>query len=246
MTAVDNLTFTDLAAWNISAGGDSPISLRFSNGSVVLALMTATNNNSSSVSLKATDFWVDAGNGTWVQGDARMNNNLPSQLANNTTVPFLLGFRLGDNMTANGSAYYWPNQGDQATKIPLNMMNVTNGTGGLALRAMWNPNATMDGNRTGGNDTANGIGNMSDRTNTTALQIELVSVGDNVTASNISEVKVWTLRNGSMNVTPEMSGDDRSMNITVDLQKGDGVTLISYRVGDETKYVWLRPLAPQT
>jgi hypothetical protein len=240
LTPVEDLNFTDLAAWNISTGGYSPIPLMFSNGSVTLALMTATNNNTTSIGLSATDFWLDVGNGTWVQADNRMNN-LPSQLANGTTMPFLLGFRMADNMTVNGSVYYWPEQGEKATEIPLTSADMANETGGLTLKAMWNPNgtagsnATADGNRTDGS---------SNGTNTT-LQIELMVIGENASASDISDMKVWTLNSGVMNATPVVSADNKSLNVTVNLAEGNDVTLLSYSVGNETKYVWLRSLATQ-
>jgi hypothetical protein len=229
MTPVANLTFTDLAAWNITRGRDAPVSLMFNNSSMVLALLTVTNNNTDAVNLNASDFYLDIGNGTWLQGDIGLNNNVPSDLTNNTTVPFLIGFRLGDNMTSNGTVYYWPGGGEQTSKIPLKMMDMT-GIPDLALDAMWNSNDTAQGNGTG-NDTA---------ANTTMLTIELIKVGNDVSASNITNVTVWTMKAGEMNVTAENGTDNRTLNVTVKLDKDDNVTLLSYSSGNETRYIFLR------
>lgn len=236
-----NLSFENLAAWNISLGGDSPMPVKFANGSVVLALMTVENLNSTSLDLNASDFWLDVGNGTWVQSDIGVNNNIPSRLANNTTVPFLVGFRLAENMTSNGSVFFWPDRSNIVSEIPLKMREIGNATPALALEAMWNNIATK------ANETlamrSHATLNM---TTNTSLNIELMVAGDNVSASNVTNVTVWTLMNGPMNVTPMVSADNKSLNVTVPLQSGDRATLMSYTIGNETKYVWLRPLALRT
>lgn len=242
LTVPDNLTFASLAAWNISANGSSPIELRLGNGSAVLAVMTATNSNSSSAVLNATDFWLDVGNGTWVRGDARMNNNLPPQLANDTTVPFLIGFRLPENMTSNGSAYYWPGQGTTVAKIPLKMENVTEGSSRLALWSMWSPDGTKGSNASGGNNTTA----ASNGTNATTLNIELLAIGENASVSGISDVKVWTLKGGAISATPEIGQGGQGLNVTVNLTEGNGVTLVQYSAGGETHFVWLRPMVART
>jgi len=226
MTIDKNLTFTDIAAWNVTRGGDAPIGLRFNNSSMVLALMTATNNNTTSVSLKASDFYLDIGNGTWVQGDDDLNNNVPAQLANNTTVPFLIGFRLADNMTSNGSVYYWPGEGNQVAKVPLNMTSILRDAPLLSLEAMWN-------------DTMSGNGTSNNNSSTSELRIEMMAIG-NTSVSDLTNITVWTMKEGRMNVTSVPSADNKSLNVTVSLKQGDSVTLLSYGSGNETRYIWLR------
>lgn len=248
MTEMENLSFTNLAAWNISVGGDSPMPLKFHNGSVVLALMAAENTNATNISLMASDFWLDVGNDTLVQADLGLNNNVPRELANNTSVPFLIGFRLTENMTSNGTVYFWPNQSEFLTQIPLEMMDRTNATPALALKSMMDLNATMDDrandtNASSGNETD---GNTSNASKVTSLNIELMAIGENATASEVTNVTVWTMRNGSMNATPEVGADNKSLNITVELEQGDKVTLLAYTIGDETKYILLRPLATRS
>jgi hypothetical protein len=193
---------------------------------MVLAMMTVTNNNTTSVSLKASDFYLDIGNGTWVQGDDDLNNNVPAQVANNTTVPFLMGFRLADNMTSNGSVYYWPGEGNQAAQVPLNMTSFPMGAPLLSLEAMWNN--TMSGNGTSNNNSS-----------TVELKIEMMAIG-NSSVSNLTNITVWTMKEGRMNVTSVPSSDNKSLNVTVSLQQGDSVTMLSYSLGNETRYIWLR------
>ncbi|MDW5563743.1 MAG: hypothetical protein SA339_11000 [Methanomassiliicoccus sp.] len=251
-TTMKNLTITDLATWQIGQGGDSPINLMFGNGSMVLALMTVTNNNTTSMSLQASDFWLDVGNGTWVQGDMGLNNNLPSRIANNTTVPFLIGFRIAENMTVNGSVYFWPGQGSLVSQIPLTMTSMSNATPALALKSIWDPNGTMGGNWTDRLSGA-GIKNLTSDNGTIGsslmnatqnLTIELALL-DNASASNISNMMVWTEKNGSMSVTPTMGADNNTINVTVALRSGDDLTLMSYTMGNETRYIWMRSLGLQ-
>lgn len=261
-TEVKNLTFQNLAAWRIDRGGFAPMPLAFNesgNVSVVLALMTVRNTNTTDFNMSASQFWLDIGNGTWAQGDM-VANNIPRVVENNTTVPFLVGFRIPDNATNIGSIYFWPNQSQFLAQIPISMSDGLNATPTLALKAVRELTNKTDGNATAGgdmmNETANSTnagneaGNATDNKSTNASMttwvIELVAVGENGTVADVTEVTIWTLRNGSMNVSPQASEDDRSLNVTVNLEQGDEVTLLSFNVGGETKYVWMRPLAPQT
>ncbi len=266
-TEVRNLTFQGLAAWNISRGGYAPMPLMFNestNGSVILALITATNLNTTDFNLTASQFWLDVGNGTWAQGDM-LANNVPMQLKSNTTVPFLVGFRIADNMTTNGTIYFWPNQSQYLSQIQVDVMEIGNATPTLALKAirqsanMTDDNGTAGGNATSesaanstdaGNGTGSGAANAtanatSNATGTRTVMMELMAIGDNVTVADVTEITVWTLRNGSMSVSPQAGGDNQSLNITVDLEQGDEVTLLSFNIGGETRYVWLRPLVEQ-
>lgn len=245
-TEVKNLTFRNLATWTISMGGFAPMTLKFNesaNSSVVLALMTVKNTNTTNFSMSPSQFWLDVGNDTWVQGDM-LANNMPRVVENNTTVPFLIGFRIADNMTVNGSMFFWPNQSQYLAQIPLNMNDGIKAIPTLALESIRQIANVTDGNATKG--MGNNTGNATSNASTTQLMIELKAIGDNATASNVTDMMVWTLRNGSMSVSPQVSGDNRSLNVTVDLMKGDEVTMLSFNIGGETKYVWLRPLAPQT
>ncbi|MBI0583997.1 MAG: hypothetical protein ISF22_07195 [Methanomassiliicoccus sp.] len=235
MTSIKDLNFTTLAAWNISMGEESPMPLRFINGSVVLALVAVTNNNTTSVSLSPSDFWLDGGNGTWVQADVRFNNNVPTELGNNTTIPFLLGFRLAENMTA-GNMYYWPGQGNMSNVIPLERSELPKDPRALALRGIWDVNTTMDANRSSMN------GNQTNMTNMTTLAIQLMALGNDTVASDFSNFTIWTMHNGTMKVIPVNSSDDRNITMMVDMKKGDNVTLLSYSVGGDTRYIWLRSL----
>ena len=238
LTVPENLSFASLAAWNITANGSSPIDLRLGNGSAVLAVMAVTNKNASIAELKATDLWLDVGNDTWVRGDAGMNNNLPSFLGSDTTVPFLIGFRLSENMTASGKAYYWPDQGPTAAEIPLRMESAAKGAAGLALWSIWGP-----GMKSGGNASdADNATAASDRTGAAMLKVRLLAIGDNASVSGISGVRVWTLKGGAVNVTPAAGKDGRSLDVSLELAKGDVATLVQYEMGGETRFVWLRPL----
>lgn len=241
LTAIDNLTFSALEAWKIDKGRYAPMALHFDNQSLVLALMTGTNNNTTAVDLKASDFWLDLGNGSWVQGEDRLNNNVPKTIRSNTTVPFLLGFRGAANNTPS-AIYYWPGTGAQGEKIAIDLNRSTDAGPFVVLKGMWWQNMSSTGNASG---------NMTS-SNMTPVLVQLQALGEGAGSLDPSSITAWTLHNGKLTGTQVESGSNETnesgkvVTMKFDLKQGDDLTLLTYKSGDSTRYVWLRSVQPVT
>ena len=229
LSPVDNVTFESLQAWTIGLNGSSPIALQFLNRSMVLVLMTCTNNNTSALNLKASDFWLDLGNGTWVQGEDKLNNNVPTTVEVNTTVPFLIGFR-GTADAMPTSVAYWPGKASDGMMIPIQLTQPSTEGPFVVLKKIWEQNAT------------------GNQTNTTPVMVQLWVIGEGANATDLTGITGWTLRNGTLTGTVvrdegnNITGKGKLVTVRFDIAAGDDLTLLSYESGGMTKYVWLRPL----
>jgi hypothetical protein len=202
------------------------MALQFKNQSVVLVLMSVTNNNTTALSLKGSDFWLDLGNGTWVQGDDKLNNNIPAIVRVNTTVPFLVGFRgVGDS---NPSAvFYQPGNKTNGMMIPIQVNQSAPQGPFVVLKKIWERNATS---------------------NTTQLMVQLLVVGNDANSTDLSGIKAWSLKEGMLtgsqmqDNSSNKTANGKLVTVTFDLKKGDDLTLLVFESGGTSKYVWLRPL----
>jgi hypothetical protein len=238
LNASDNVTFAEVNAWRVQKGGWAPMSARFDNQSMVIALLTVTNNRTGELALNPNDFWLDMGNGSWVQADQRANNNVPKTVGINTTMPFLLGFRGVENVTP-AAIYYWPANGTTGDRIPL-ALNQTPSGNELVLFRVGNSVSMPGATNASGNATGNNL-----------VVMDLLVVGDGASSAGLSGVKAYTLNHGQVDgiVIPttdqNLSSTNASLHrVAFNLDKGDQITMVTGQVNGEPRYVWLRQLVP--
>ena len=218
LTMIDNLTFQALRAWTVEQGDYSPMPLYFNESEkMVLVLVAGQNNNTTAMDLKPSSFWIDLGNGTWVQAEMTKNHNLPKSIQSDSNMAFLVGFRV--NETTNPVAvYFWPDQASNRTvNFSISPQPAPEQTGGLMLSKVW----TETGN------------------NTTTIRVELMSTGADQAAVTL---RGWSMKEGSVNAMMGQPDNATGMVYVFELKKGDDILLLQYEHGGQTGYLWLRPL----
>ncbi len=224
LTEIDNLTFESPSAWMITNGSmNSPMLLFFmKNESVILAVVIGTNNNTTAVTLAPTNFWLDLGNGTWVQAEGGRNNNLMKTLEPNSTKPFLLGFRVNETVMPT-SIVFWPDQkSNQTVTFAISPQQPPQEPGRLALNKIWDEKSN----------------------NTTGSRL-FVSLNDTSGApSGNVALMGWSMKEGLIEANTTHSNMTNGTVYVFDLAKGDDITLLQYNDGGQTRYLWVRPVVP--
>lgn len=221
ITAIENLTFESPNSWRITNGSMSPMPLFFDEGeNVILAVVIGTNNMTEDVELEAGNFWLDLGNGTWVQAEERRNHNIVSTLEVDTTKAFMIGFRV--NETASPTAiHYWPDQSSNETVMfQIAPQPPPQEPGSLSLFKIWNE--------------------QSNNTTGTRLFVALNESGD--TPAGDITLMGWSMMEGPIEAQAEQSNRTNGTVFVFDLERGDDITLLSYEEGGQTRYLWIRPV----
>jgi len=222
LTEISNLTFEALSTWRIAQGDLSPMPLFFNESeNVILALVAGQNNNTTAMTLSPESFWLDLGNGTWVQAEETKNHNLPDAIEPDTTEVFLIGFRV--NQSANPSAiHFWPDQSTNATVMFTVMpQQAPDQPGNLAVSKVW-------------------MGQSNNTTGNT-LFVELV----NLDGGEEVELSGWSVMEGAVTAEVANATGGREINGTVyafELDDGDRITVLQYEEDGQTRFLWLRPL----
>ena len=224
LTEINNLTFESPSSWMITNGSmNSPMPLFFKeNESVILAVVIGTNNNTTAVNFAPTNFWLDLGNGTWVQAEGGRNNNLMKTLEPNSTNSFLLGFRVNGTVTPN-AIIYWPDQSsNQTVRFAISPQPLPQEPGRLSLSKVWDEKSN----------------------NTTGSRL-FVAVND--TSGQGGEVPLmgWSMKEGQLTAETTQSNRTNGTVYVFNLTKGDDITLLSYQDGGQTRYLWIRPVVSQ-
>ena len=223
LTAIDNLTFESPNSWTISNGSMSLMPLFFDEGEkMILAVVIGTNNNTTAVDLAPTNFWIDLGNGTWVQAEDGRNNNIVKTLEPDSAKAFMIGFRVNETVSPT-AIYYWPDQSTNATVMfQIDPQQPPQQPASFSLFKVW----SEENNNTTG----------------TRLFVGLNDSGD-TPASGIT-LNGWTMKEGRMEAQTTQSNRTNGTVFVFDLSKGDTVTLLSYQDGGQTRYLWIRPVVP--
>lgn len=220
ITEIENLTFESPSAWTITNGSMSPMPLFFNEDEVViLALVIGTNNQTSAIDIEPGDFWLDLGNGTWVQAEEGRNHNLVRTLEPDTAIPFMVGFRLNATVTPS-AIYYWPDQdSNQTVRFEIDPQQPPQEPRRITVSMVWDER----------NETA------------TRLFVALNDTGD--TPGDVS-LMGWSMKDGLIAAETTESNITNGTVYVFELQRGDDITLLQYEDAGQTRYIWLRPVVP--
>ena len=223
LTTITNLTFESPTSWTLTNGSMSPMPVFFDEGeNMILAVVIGTNNNTTEMDLAPANFWLDLGNGTWVQAEEGRNHNIVNTLEPDTTKAFMIGFRVNETVSPT-AVHFWPDQSSNATVMfQIDPQQPPQQPASLSLFKVWNE----ENNNTTG----------------TRLFVALNESGD--TPAGDITLTGWSMKEGRIQAQAEQSNRTNGTVFVFDLASGDDVTLLSYEDGGQTRYLWIRPVVP--